>query len=319
MKKVLCLFFAVLIVILCSCSRKQPSGTENENQSPTAGDVKTEVAKTVRYMYFEDLMNYVTDLVEAKYLGAEATVDPSVFYLKFETVKNIRGNGVDETVYVQIHPSEYYVNEKNVSFSTSDFDKQYVPGLTYLLLLARWSSVYNDYDLFGLVTDSLVLPLDDLNNPDEQSHRLTLYGTDLSDHFREEETLSSFKNGNLENYILEKVKNNPLCKGYDYIKSTDPVEVIRQSEFIFKIKVDEKEIESFDGSRATYSCQVEEVLRGNAVSQWISITFLSGTVEIGKSYVVALNNTGGAAYYTLSSKQSLFNTSDIDWIRDLVS
>lgn len=55
---------------------------------------------------------------------------------------------------------------------------------------------------------------------------------------------------------------------------------------------------------------MQSVLKGKIPESDIEILFMTGTVEVGKTYTVMLENPGSFVYYVLSSKNSVYRSDD---------
>jgi len=208
------LLLALTAISVSACSNDTTSITDkNESEKD---DLQNRNRAVIRYLCFEDLLEKTTDLIEGIFVSRTET--EGLYYYEFTATKNLRGNGVGKTVTVQSQPADCSIIDTHIRFST--YDMKYEPGKTYLLLLSRSSSVYTDGDVFSFVNDSLIIPLNQLNIVSEKQEIL-LYGTRLTEHLHSQEAITALQKGNFNEFIIDKIKNNPLSAETDYIASTN--------------------------------------------------------------------------------------------------
>lgn len=323
MKRVLCILMLLSIVILSFSSCNNASeGAINETEGELGTKVEVESKPNIRnsaemqYLYFEDLLGDVTDLIEGNFVSL--TEEGGVYYYEFNDVKNLRGKGTDSTIIVQSVPADYSIIGTDIQFST--YDINYESGRSYLLLLSRHSSVYTEGDVFSFVNDSLIIPLDTLSSSFLTSEEMSLYGETLSNHLKNHDTNLAVEQGNMKEFVLEKIQDNPLSNENDYIISTNVSDILAMSEYVLVVKIDELFMESYTKDRITYCCSVEEVIKGLLNKQDIKITFPIDEVEIGSSYIVAVNELQGtgANYFVMSSKNSIYDLNQYESIINIV-
>jgi len=261
------------------------------------------------YLYFEELLKYPTDFIIGELLSL--TKKDEHYYFTFSVKKDYRDNGFGAEVVVQVDVSE---NIADLTYPT--YGNPMTVGKSYYLLLDRYSpSVYSESedDIFAFVNDSLCIPADAAEDG------AFLYGTDLKDHFKTQEALSAFSSGRFDTFILEKIKDNPLRRGTEYIRSDDVQTIIRLSDYVLTVKVNGLYDESFTGDRLTGSCVVENVLKGEVENTTVTIIFPGDKVEKGSSYIVALDKTSKTStIFILSSKNSIFDISEYDRITSYI-
>ncbi len=312
------LLLALVLIFANSCNNKSNDVIDDTKSITDKKDLEEEKRNSaeIQYSYFEDLLEKTTDLIEGVFVSKTET--KGVYYYEFTVIKNLRENDTEETIKVQLMPADYSIVNNDIQFST--YDVKYEPGKTYLLLLSRHSSVYTEGDVFSFVSDSLIIPLNKLTNT-VSKQEILLYGTKLTEHLHSQGTISALNQGNFEGFILDKIRNNPLCDENSYIISTDVNHVIELSDYVLKVKIDNLYMESYTGDRITYTCTVEEVLKGTINKQSIKITFPINKVEIGNSYVVALSELEGTSceFFVMSSKNSVYDCSYIESIRRIIN
>ena len=266
-----------------------------------------------QYLYFEELLKYPTDFIIGELLSL--TKKDEHYYFTFSVKKDYRDNGFGAEVVVQVNVSE---NIADLTYPT--YGNPMTVGKSYYLLLDRYSpSVYSESedDIFVFVNDSLCIPADAAEDG------AFLYGTDLKNHFKTQEALSAFSSGRFDTFILEKIKDNPLRRGTEYIRSDDVQTIIRLSDYVLTVKVNWF-YNNHTGDRLEGSCLVENVLKGkfDITDKNVSIIFPIGKVETDCSYIVALNDLGSGDYapvfFSMSSKNSIFDISEYDRITSYI-
>lgn len=319
MKRVLCILMLLSLIILSFSSCNNASnGVINETEDEIGSKVEVEAkperrnSAEMQYLYFEDLLGDVTDLIEGNFVSL--TEEDGVYYYEFNVVKSLRGKGTESVIIVQSVPANYSIIGTDIQFST--YDINYESGRSYLLLLSRHSSVYTEGEVFSFVNDSLIIPLDTLSSSLSTMEGMSLYGETLSNQFKHRETNLAIQQGNMKEFVLEKIQENPLSNENNYIISTNVSDILAMSEYVLVVKIDELFMESYTKDRITYCCSVEEVIKGLLNKQDIKITFPIDEVEIGSSYIVAVNELQGtgASYFVMSSKNSIYGLSEYESI-----
>lgn len=319
MKRVLCILMLLSLIILSFSSCNNASnGVINETEDEIGSKVEVEAkperrnSAEMQYLYFEDLLGDVTDLIEGNFVSL--TEEDGVYYYEFNVVKSLRGKGTESVIIVQSVPANYSIIGTDIRFST--YDINYESGRSYLLLLSRHSSVYTEGEVFSFVNDSLIIPLDTLSSSLSTMEGMSLYGETLSNQFKHRETNLAIQQGNMKEFVLEKIQENPLSNENNYIISTNVSDILAMSEYVLVVKIDELFMESYTKDRITYCCSVEEVIKGLLNKQDIKITFPIDEVEIGSSYIVAVNELQGtgASYFVMSSKNSIYGLSEYESI-----
>ncbi|HBL84598.1 MAG: hypothetical protein A2Y17_00585 [Clostridiales bacterium GWF2_38_85] len=107
--------------------------------------------------------------------------------------------------------------------------------------------------------------------------------------------------------------------GYDYVRSNKTEDIVANSKYIFRLKVDKFIDEVTINNTERYTCSIVESLKGNVVDKSIEVIFSKGTVELGKEYIVLLDNKEHSIFYTLSSKNSVKPVEDFTLIKELLN
>lgn len=322
MKRALYILTVLSLIVVSISGCNNSNGIINETGGETEKKVGIETnphirnSAEMRYLHFEDLLVDVTDLIEGVFISQ--TEKDGIFYYEFNVVKNLRGKSTGKTIIVQSVPADYTITGTDIKYSTYDVNYEY--GKSYLLLLSRHSSVYTEGDVFSFVNDSLIIPLDTLSISNSASEDMSLYGKKLGDQLKDQATISAINQGNMKEYILEQIINNPLSNENAYITSTDINDILAMSEYVFVVKIEELFMESYTKDRITYCCSVENILKGTLNKQDVKITFPINEVEIGNSYIVAVNELQGteANYFVMSSKNSIYDLSHYETIKSMM-
>ena len=94
--------------------------------------------------------------------------------------------------------------------------------------------------------------------------------------------------------------------------------VIQNADFVLEVSVDALFMESFDGSRTTYTCSLVQNLKGTAASDTFTVVFPGNSDRIGKTYIVAVNELDSPTFFVMSSKNSVFDCSDRSTVQSLI-
>ena len=257
------------------------------------------------YMTLEEVIPSATDIVKARYL--RATMDNHMrCYYEFEVTESLRGLGLEETITVGVLVADCYIPDRDISFST--YSSRYEQGKEYLLLLQRWTSVYDDEYIFGFVSDSLVIPIGEDGKGYLASGESLMYGSDLSNHLGSTEIADSFEKGTFEQYAVNVVKDNVMVHGKDYIESTDISEILHGSEYVLEVEIKNVDSEYISDNRITCRCEIVSVIKGAFTEVATSVTFPAGPIEVGDTYIIAVNTSSGSQrYLVMSSKNSVYS------------
>ena len=285
--------------------------SEEDDDADVSTDTATQhVTAVLQYLYFEDYLETVTDLVEGRFVSS--TQEGALIYCIFEAVNDLRGNGLNGTVTVRYKPADCTFADANGEFST--YDAKFIAGTTYLLPLIRATSVYIDGYSYYFSADSLIIPVQDY----EQSAEL--YGTPLRGHIKTQEAMEAFDNGELAGYILETIRDNPRVFGTPYTESTDIAEIVGFSDHVLKVTVGVKIQDGDSGDRTTYKCRIDEVLKGDIgpdLEPWV--VFPAGKAEQGGTYIVAVCEVDSPTFLVMSSKNSVFDCSEYDTLKEIIN
>ncbi len=93
-----------------------------------------------------------------------------------------------------------------------------------------------------------------------------------------------------------------------YIDSDDLSFIASESDHLIQVKPTKPDKSLENEGTEIYVCRITRRYKGNIAENEIRIKFFAGTVEIGKSYTVALNGGSSESLYELSSKHSLCTT-----------
>lgn len=268
------------------------------------------------YMSLNELLSYPTDILKARFLGMSTDKNGMCHY-EFEVIESFRGLGLEKTITVDSLAADCYITDKDITFST--YDLKFDHDQSYLLLLQRWTSVYDDGYSFGFVSDSLIIPIGENGKSYLAPSDSLMYGSDLSNHLGSTEIEDKFDNGTFEQYAVNVSKGNPMVYGDDYIKSSDMSEVICGSEYILEIEVESVVSQSFSGDRETCICEVISVYKGSYAEKTSKIIFPADKIELGGIYIVAVNAGDSQVYLTMSSKNSIYSLDQKDEIIAILS
>ncbi len=287
MKKIVALYLCICFLILTL------SGCQKEYTQSSTADAY--------YFTFEDAIDHATDIVRAKCITVSDEYDHLLY--EFEVLERYLGEDGINTIHVIIHKNRLVVvgNETgNLSFYEQDIS--YEPNEEYFLVLERQVDALDPVDVY-LQSGNSYLPCANLSAS-------TMYGQPILNHSQ----ITSLKsNEDVANYIIHylethPIENRPLFNGTKAIDSDDMETIIKQSEFVLKVKIDKRPYRPAK-NRETVDCTVITVLKGDIEADTpIEIIFPIDSVREGKTYIVALTYLGSSSFI-LSSKDSLFKAS----------
>lgn len=255
---------------------------------------------TANYLSLEQIFYKATDIVEAKFVGAE---NNGMYVVnEFEVCKRYVGQETDDNIlfYVERNLSSSTANN-GVAYSYSTNDLVFEKGERYYLALRRYESVFYEQQIYLEIAGNLYIPASDVS-------KSFIYGEPVTNHTDSLNTLNTEQD--IVNYINYQLEHNPnpqraLYDGIKPTRSKDLKTIVNDSDSILRLRINESESKLDD--RESFTCTVTSVLKGNCTYEKISVTFLKGTVKQGKEYIVALNEVEGA-YFTPSSRNSVFST-----------
>lgn len=289
MKKFMVFIAAVLcIVLFVGCEKKE-----------TTDDVI--IAEDQIFVSFEEAVQQATNIVEATYANIFEK-NGEIEYV-FNVKKQLKGETGSETVCIHI-PTRKMVSiiGKEISYLKN---QNFAKDKDYLLILNRNISVYYEHEEYSQILDEYI-PLDDLESA--QIYHREIEEDYVSDKnvFNSVETLES----HIEQVISECDTPAKDYLGRDYIKSNDIVEIAKGSEYIATVTpIWMEPISSYPGTNI-YKCRIDEVYKGDINTSETYILFFSGSVELEKSYTVALSGNSPEIVLVLSSKNSLCTTEE---------
>ena len=281
----------LFLCVGCDQGEGQEKETLNKNNKQLEPDhIDYYTAMHSSKSSFDTLLSYVTDIVKVKYketqnLYWKSGASYSVTYAhKFETVDSLRENPNTPNIIVATSVPMFY----SCGYSTVDIP--YEKNKCYLLLLKNSIDVYGKRTNF--IEDSLVIPLDENQNPDiEQSH---IYSEKLTLHI-ENEQLKSADNENFLRILLEKVKNNShITKIGEFCEETDINAIISQTPYIALVQIKEKTAPNETFNLVTCKCEVLTVWKGDLNVDEFEIVLPSDMVKEGYAYNLAIKSSNNS-------------------------
>lgn len=205
-----------------------------------------------------------------------------------------------EQIAIRNYLSEYtYMDDEKGE--TGKTNLNYEIGKSYIFILQHIRNVYED--MYIIMSDAYI-PLENVQK-----------STVLSKELRDIEDCEAY----IDQYHFKNIQGKGIQLSIDYIESSQEKEIVAHSKYIAKVEVNElyRSTEVVD----VYACSVVDILKGkiNAAENQIIIPFFKDTVEIGEIYLVCLNSDrDDAIIYTLSSKNSVFEASKFESIKNMV-
>jgi len=218
----------------------------------------------------------------------------------FVTILNTKKGDDMEQITVRNYLCEYtYMDDEKGE--TGKTNLNYEIGKSYIFILQHIRNVYED--MYIIMSDAYI-PLENVQK-----------STVLSKELRDIEDCEAY----IDQYHFKNIQGKGIQLSIDYIESSQEKEIVAHSKYIAKVEVNElyRSTEVVD----VYACSVVDILKGkiNAAENQIIIPFFKDTVEIGEIYLVCLNSDrDDAIIYTLSSKNSVFEASKFESIKNMV-
>ena len=306
MKKSIVLLILFIIVFMSACTGENRN---SNNVKFNDKDTLYSVSQDIVYLTFEETIDAATNIVQAKYIEME---DLGTYYeLLFNIEKQYKGNITEDYLYVYCEKSYVNVPEKGYIFDNLG---EYITGKSYILLLERHVSVYYEHDMF-LILSPTDLPVDTLKD-------LHIYGQEtLTAHssITESDTVTFQQ---FESYITNKVEESPLqgksYYGTAYIDSSDIEIIVKDSDYVVRLKPKTQGDVLASGKTAIYDCEVIKQYKGILDTENIRVKFLLNTVDINSEYIVAINDSAVSGLYILSSKNSVMSVDRENQILSLI-
>lgn len=284
MKKFFSLICIFTLIISCSgCSKSDNSKEYVERSS------------VVIYTTLEDSIYQATDIVKATCTDVTLNSDHTEY--EFDVLERYVGEDTNQPIHLKIHNQYISVLDTEMSFDTDDF--MYKVDEAYYLIMERNVSVYRDYDTYLDFGPRIYIPAYNVSES-------TMYGEPLTDHSNIEKCETE---QDIIDHIVDQLKNNPnenrkLFFGRKYITSKDTETIIKQSEYVLKVRLDE--IIPVNTDRDPFICTVTETLKGEyEEGTRIDIPFFKGKMKVGDECIVALLYVDKGVY-VLSSRNSVF-------------
>ena len=259
------------------------------------------------YRCFEEVVDDTNDIVKATYKSSRRLQND--YEMLFEVFDSVIGDIQSGILFVTYLPVGLWGVDGGPSYSTAEIP--YEEGKSYLLLLSRISYRSEDY-FFRPAEDSLVIPLDEFENPDVSNSKI--YEENLIKHIKNTVEMKVDDSLGFLDEIVEIAKDNPISVYENvFIDSTDRDTVLEQSPFVVVVKIDS--VKSTGRARlygdnvGEYRCNVLSVVKGDFSYQEISLDFPVKKIKIGETYTLALtarNNDPTSGYFYLSSRNSIF-------------
>ena len=218
----------------------------------------------------------------------------------FVTILNTKKGDDMEQITVRNYLCEYtYMDDNKGRIGKSNLN--YEIGKSYIFILQHIRNVYED--MYIIMSDAYI-PLENAQN-----------STVLSKELRDIEDCEAY----IDQYHFKNIQGKGIQLSIDYIESSQEKEIVAHSKYIAKVEVNElyRSTEVVD----VYACSVVDILKGkiNTAENQMIIPFFKDTVEIGEIYLVCLNSDrDDAIIYTLSSKNSVFESSKFESIKNMV-
>lgn len=297
MKKMFILVLTLgILLMMFGCNTENDANTAPLNNGDPA---YTDISSRIEYKTFEETLASATNIVIAAYTG-ESEKHGIYRDLLFSPERQIKGSEINEEFRVRICDQTVTVANTDIKYSESI--ERYVQGEKYVLILGKYVSVYNPYDLYVPFNNILI----------EDGKSPTMYDGSALDKFSDKQNAIKDFNHAIEYIDAFQSSGVDTSKavGYGFIRSDNLSEVVNRSSTVAEVVPLELTGSSENNNTERYVCKVEDVLKGKISESDIKIIFMAGTVEIGKKYTVMIEKHGSFEYYSLSSKISVYSSED---------
>lgn len=227
----------------------------------------------------------------------------------FEVTDVWRGEAED-TIHVFSAAEMVSVEGTENSYETGN--NIYSVGEEYVLIMSKLDSLFYEYPHYGFYAD-VYIPVNDTSKSTIQGRPLEeVSGLNIS------AIKTLIQNTNAK--MSDSTQNEQ-----NYTTATDLPTILQETDLVLEVKVTELFVESEYANSNTYYCDVLNVLKGGSVTKSeergdIMITLMKGSVEIGETYVVLVNQVGeDSLIYTQSSTNSVIPSNDTETINEIQS
>lgn len=291
MKKLVAFIAAILCVMLFVGCGKQNLNNAMIAELPKIDDFPELIIDYLDFT-FEESVSRATNIFECEFLSAAEKSDGIEYTVRVK--KQIKGQIDKEYVVVLV---------SNASFSAQSADglADYRVGESYLIISNMISSVYYSSDIYLAYADMTILT--------ENVESAKMYGCPLTKF--SERTFADINE--MEEYIAAippQATAATAAPEKAYIDSDDLSFIASESDHLIQVKPTKLDKSLENEGTEIYVCRITGRYKGNIAGNEIRIKFFAGTVEIGKSYTVALNGGSSESLYDLSSKHSLCTTQE---------
>lgn len=303
--KILLLIYTFFILIGCN-------GINTKSYTSDNNDVKNQYnfSEAIKINYtLEEIIDLSNCVLEVKLNKISEETQIRKYY--FDVIKVIRGEKVPNPICVQEPYQDTIVIDSNISYSTQT--SHYEEGSRYIVILSKFSSVYEDDDRYNFFGDMLI-KLDQNDNV-----------VSFQKNYQDIKNSPYKQKKDFEKFVSKSEKQKPKSNGIPFTKSTQPKDIVEASKYIVKTNIFSIENDESDSNRTIYRCKVTEVLKGkiNNGDTEVLIAAFKNTVKVGEDYLFMLNAaTDTSIIYALSSKNSVVSLTDtkkVEQIKSLIA
>jgi len=298
-----CLLISLILVVITSCS-----GT---SQNLAHGTLVTD-QKESSILSFDQAIEASNCAVSAVFNGEH--VNNNYNELEFSVNEILYGYVPEKTIMV------FQTTEQNhddtINYSGSD-GHIYKKGEVYNLVLDRSDSLFYDHPRYSFISN-IFIPVSD------KSDAVSMNGKPIKvkDDSLSQDTVANY----LKSTGKSKSNSAQVRKSIDipFTTATDLSDIIPSSDYIMEVTVKNLIVEGVVHNGNTYACDIISVLNGGTPttndSNEILVTFLKGSVKLGGSYIVMLNQLGDdSVIYVQSSKNSVISSDKKDAVEKLLN
>ena len=284
-------------MFLCACMFPgDPPVSDSANPSMQFSDTEStrQLVGEFNDITLEDMLALSDSILEAQFMYEEDCGLYRLYY--FKPINQIRGR-IDEPLFAvryECRAVELTENGPKGEKPPYNFKTQ----REYLLVLERFISVTQPMD-FYLIVGGL-----EFEKPLENGEGTNVYFSKLDE---------------IRSAVKDVPLRSPAYTGKDFIRSENPAEISKGSDYVLKVRIAESSGGSAHNDTEWFFCDIIEVYkyRGVIPEGKVEIIFPSDAVSQGDEYILMLTYPDNewpddrpAPFYIMSSKNSIYRPDD---------
>ena len=225
---------------------------------------------------------------------------------EFNVKEVLYGDVPEKNIFLFSMKGTSHVEEIDFTYDLSD--NKYKTGEEYLLIMEKNDSLFYEHVRYILVTN-IFIPLTNTKESTMYGQRITV--NDKSKLIQADEInkyVENIKKMSKSSSVVDAIKPS-------YTNSADMITIVSEADLILEVSIEDLKVEGLVHNGNTYTCDISDIIKGDSLEKGedgkILVTFLKGSVEVGRRYVVAVNKVDmDSIIYTQSSKNSVIPVDD---------